>query len=213
MRETLVLVIGYLLGSVLPADLLARRRGVDIRAVGTRNPGATNALHELGVVPGLLVGAYDASVGLVAMYVAHALGLSHGWMYAAAVAAIVGHRFPIFFRFRGGQGMAATTGVLVFELGIALTRGWLSVFDLALLAVGAAVVFVLTRSATLVGVITVPLLIAETILGPADRQFAAFLTLLALYIWVVQIGIARENHLFARLRHPRLSSAQSVRQK
>lgn len=158
MRELLSLSIGYLLGSVLPADLLARARGVDIRAVGTRNPGTTNALEQLGLVSGLITLVYDASVGLVSMYIASRLGLSTGWIYLAGLAAVVGHIFPIFFHFRGGQGMAAATGMLVYEMWIALTGGELSWFGIAILGVLAAAVFVLTRSASVVGVVIAPLL-------------------------------------------------------
>jgi glycerol-3-phosphate acyltransferase PlsY len=200
-RETFALCVGYLLGSVLPADLLARMRGVDIRAVGTRNPGTTNALQQLGTAPGLVTMAYDGSVGLVSMYVASLLGLSLGWTYLAGVAAIVGHIFPLFSRFRGGQGMAAATGILLYEIGVALSRGSLSIPGIALLALVGLVVFGLTRSATLVGVVTAPLLVAQVLLGPADWPFAAFMAALAGFIWAVQVGIARQNRLF-RLAGP-----------
>jgi glycerol-3-phosphate acyltransferase PlsY len=201
MRIAVALVIAYLLGSVLPADLFARARGVDIRAVGTRNPGATNALQELGLWPGLVTGAYDASVGLVSMYVAWWLGLSTGWVYIAGVTAIVGHVAPVFFGFRGGQGMAAAAGMLVFQIGAALRLGWLSPWGIALLAVLAAAVFLLTRSATDVGVAVAPLLVLELLLGRPEWRFALFTSALAAFIWAVQFGIARRRHLF-RLADP-----------
>lgn len=201
MRQVLALTLGYLLGSVLPADLLARSRGVDIRAVGTRNPGATNALEQLGLVPGLIAGAYDVSVGLVSMYVAWRLGLSTGWIYLAGMAAVVGHVLPVFFRFRGGQGMAAATGMLVYELLVSLARGQLTWIGIATLWVVAATVFVLFRSATIVGVLVVPVLEVELLLSRPDWQFLIFMTGLAGLIWVVQLSIARQQHLF-RLADP-----------
>lgn len=201
MRELLALGIGYVLGSVLPADLFARIRGVDIRAVGTRNPGTTNALQQLGLVPGLLTGAYDVSVGLVATYIASLLGLPVGWTYLAGVSAIVGHCYPVFFRFRGGQGMAATTGLLVYEMLVGIGQGTLSVPGVALLAAIAIVVFVLTRSATMVGVITAPLLVLEAVLAHPDGRYAVFLGGLAAFIWLTQLGIARREHLL-RLAEP-----------
>jgi glycerol-3-phosphate acyltransferase PlsY len=196
MREVLALVIGYLLGSVLPADLFARARGVDIRAVGTRNPGATNALRELGTVPGTITLVYDAAVGPLAMWIASALGLTLGWTYLAGVAAIVGHVFPVFFRFRGGQGMAAATGLLVYSMGIAVSNGDLTPQGVALLAACALTVFLLTRSATVVGVLAVPILLLQIILGQPDWRFAWFAAGLAVFIWVTQAGIARERDLF-----------------
>lgn len=210
MREVLALGVGYLLGSVLPAEIIARARGIDIRAVGTGNPGATNALKQLGPVAGTVTGAYDASVGLVAMYVAYLLGLSAGWSYLAGVAAVAGHVFPVFSRFRGGQGMAATTGLLVFEMGVALSRGWLAPTGMLALAALGLVAFSLTRSATVVGVVTAPVLVLEIALGRPDPAFLAFVTGLAGMIWLVQFGIAHERRLFrvaapvrARLAHLR----------
>lgn len=196
MRELLSLSIGYLLGSVLPADLLARARGVDIRAVGTRNPGTTNALEQLGLVPGLITLGYDASVGLASMYIASRLGLSTGWIYLAGLAAVVGHIFPIFFHFRGGQGMAAATGMLVYEMWVALTGGQLFWAGIAMLGVLAASVFVLTRSASVVGVLVVPVLELEVLLSSADWQLVTFMTALTGIIWVVQLSIVRQQHLF-----------------
>ena len=135
MRILIALVAGYLLGSVLPADLFARARGVDIRTVGTHNPGATNVLQQLGVWPGLITGAYDCSVGLAAMAIASWLGLAQAWVYLAGLSAVIGHVFPIFFRFRGGQGMAATTGMLVYGIGVALSQRLLTPVGMLILGV------------------------------------------------------------------------------
>jgi glycerol-3-phosphate acyltransferase PlsY len=201
MRIAIVLVIAYLLGSVLPADLLARARGVDIRAVGTRNPGATNALRELGLVPGFVTGAYDASVGLASMYLAWHVGLPAGWIYTAGLTAFAGHLFPVFFRFRGGQGMAATTGMLVWCLGYAVVQGWMSLPGITALLALAAVIFAITRSATIVGVCAVPVLLVEILLARSGWEFGLFMTVLSVIIWGTQLGIAREGGLF-RMSEP-----------
>lgn len=211
MRIVLALTIGYLLGSVLPADLFARALGTDIRAVGTRNPGSTNALQQLGLLPGLLTGAYDMSVGLVSMYVASRLGLEIGWVYLAGLASIAGHIYPVFFRFRGGQGMAATTGMLVYGMGLALGRGWLTVPGLTLLGALGVAVFVLTRSASVVGVFAVPLLVVELLLARPDWQYGAFMFVLATLIWLTQFGLARSQHLFrlSDQMHERIARARA----
>lgn len=201
MRVLVALAIGYLLGSFLPADVLARSRGVDIRAVGTHNPGATNAFNELGVWPGLLAGAYDASVGLIAMWVAYRLGLPEGWVYAAGLSAVLGHVFPVFFGFRGGQGMAACVGMLVWGIIVAVTQGILSPAELVVLGVAALFAFALTRSASVVGAVAVPVLAAEILLSRPDLAFAAFMTVLSVWIWIVQVGMVREQHLW-RLAEP-----------
>jgi len=205
MRIAIALVIAYLLGSVLPADLFARARGLDIRAVGTRNPGATNAMRELGPVPGLVTGAYDISVGLVSMYLAWRLGLSAGWIYTVGLTAFAGHVFPVFFGFRGGQGMAASTGMLVWCMGYAVVRGWMSATGIAALLALATVIFAVTRSATIVGVCAVPVLMTEVLLARPGWEFGLFMGVLSALIWTTQLGVAREGHLF------RLSGAMRER--
>lgn len=195
MRIAIALLIGYLLGSVLPADIFARVRGVDIRAVGTRNPGATNALRELGRGPGLLTAAYDMSVGLVAMSVATALGLETGWVYLAGLSAVVGHIFPVFFGFRGGQGMAASTGMLLYGMGVALGNGWLTMPGLLVLAMLGLAVLTITRSASVVGVFAVPVLAVEILAVGADWRFTAFMLVLCAHIWAVQVGMVRSQGL------------------
>lgn len=196
MLIAVALMVGYLLGSVLPADLFARARGVDIRAIGTRNPGSTNALQQLGPVLGLLTAAYDMSVGLVAMFVASRLGLEIGWVYLAGLASIVGHVYPVFFGFRGGQGMAAATGMLLYGMAVALGRGWVTAPGLTLLAVVGAAVFVLTRSASVVGVFAVPVLALELLIARPQWRYAAFMVALMALIWATQLGLARGQHLF-----------------
>lgn len=196
MLIAVALMVGYLLGSVLPADLFARARGVDIRAIGTRNPGSTNALQQLGPVVGLLTAAYDMSVGLVAMFVASRLGLEIGWVYLAGLASIVGHVYPVFFGFRGGQGMAAATGMLLYGMAVALGRGWVTAPGLTLLAVVGAAVFVLTRSASVVGVFAVPVLALELLIARPQWRYAAFMAALMALIWATQLGLARGQHLF-----------------
>jgi len=200
-RIVLAFAIAYLLGSVLPAEMFARARGVDIRAVGTGNPGATNALQQLGLVPGIVTGLYDGSVGLLSIFLASKLGVLAGWTYVAGLFAVLGHRYPLFSRFRGGQGMAATTGMLLWTMALGLHEGWLTATGIALLGVVAVAVFALTRSATDVGVFVVPVLAAEVILGRPDWQLGVFALALAAHIWFVQLSIAREQHLF-RLAEP-----------
>jgi glycerol-3-phosphate acyltransferase PlsY len=201
LRIAIALVIAYLAGSVLPADLFARRRGLDIRALGTGNPGATNALRELGLVPGILTGVYDASVGLLSMYLAFRLGLPTGWIYTAGFAAFIGHLYPVFFRFRGGQGMAAATGMLVWGMGAAIVKNQLAAGGVAGILVLAGVVLLLTRSASVVGTFAVPVLVVEVLLARLEWQFALFMTVLGVIIWTTQLGMAREGHLF-RLSDP-----------
>jgi glycerol-3-phosphate acyltransferase PlsY len=105
----LAAVIGYLLGSVPFATLVARRHGVDLRHTGDGNPGAWNALEQLGPRRAWPAFAGDGAKGLAAGLVGHALG---GWWvaWAGVAAAMVGHALPVFARGRGGKAVMCFVG-------------------------------------------------------------------------------------------------------
>ena len=110
----LALVIGYLLGSIPSAYLIARLvKGVDIRKVGGGNVGAVNVIREVGFLPGLGVFVADMAKGALAVLIAQWLGIHLYWVFAAGFLAVAGHNWPVWLKFKGGQGLATTMGVLV----------------------------------------------------------------------------------------------------
>jgi acyl phosphate:glycerol-3-phosphate acyltransferase len=109
----LAMVIGYLLGSIPFAYIVARLvKGVDIRKVGGGNMGTVNTMREIGTLPGLGVFFADMAKGALAVLIAQWLGLHLYWVFAVGLAAVVGHNWPVWLKFRGGQGLATTMGVL-----------------------------------------------------------------------------------------------------
>ncbi len=113
MREALVLG-AYLLGSVSFSILVVRwiaRR--DIRELGSGNAGATNVLRNYGRAAGLLVALLDVGKGSGAVLAMRAVTRDPKFLGAAALAVIAGHIFPVFFRFRGGKGVATTVGAFL----------------------------------------------------------------------------------------------------
>jgi glycerol-3-phosphate acyltransferase PlsY len=108
-----VLVFAYLLGS-MPTALIASKRfkGVDIRTVGDGNMGARNTFHSVGPKFGLMVAVIDFFKGALPVLLAYLLGLELGWQFLAGALAILGHDFPLFAGFRGGQGTASTLGTM-----------------------------------------------------------------------------------------------------
>lgn len=191
---------GYLIGSVLPAYILGRTRGLDLREHGTGNPGTTNAFGVLGPLSGIAVGSFDVTKSLLAMYVAFRLGLSQPWVYAAGIAAVVGHRFPIWLGFRGGTGMASSVGLLLYGLGTAIHGGWLPLVWLVVLGGVALSTWAVWRRGTVVGLVVMPLVFAPVALRSTDPLFTAFLGLATGYIWFVQVLIARHQGLAPRPR-------------
>lgn len=114
---TAAAVGAYLLGSIPAAVLVARRRNVDIRAVGDRNPGYWNARETLGFRAALPVLAVDALKGATAAWLgmgAQALVDGHWWIpYLTALAAMVGHAWPVFAGFRGGRCVLTFIGASI----------------------------------------------------------------------------------------------------
>jgi acyl phosphate:glycerol-3-phosphate acyltransferase len=121
MPAWLALVGAYLIGSLDFAVVVAAAHGVDIRSVGSGNPGASNVLRSLGRGPAVMVFLGDALKGVIAAaigYLASGGGdpANQPLAYAAGFLAVVGHVFPVFHRFRGGKGVATAAGVLLFTV-------------------------------------------------------------------------------------------------
>ena len=123
MEELAAVAFGYLLGSVPFAHLLARRRGIDLREVGSGNVGATNVLRTSGARQAVLVLCLDAAKGAIAVLVAAALTTGPATPVAAGLAAVIGHIYPPWLGFRGGKGVATAVGVFAVLAPLALAIG------------------------------------------------------------------------------------------
>lgn len=120
MEEIFAVALGYLVGSVPFAFLLARRRGIDLRNVGSGNVGAANMLRTSGVAAAIAVMALDAVKGALAVLVAQRLTAGPATPMAAGLASIIGHIYPIWLVFRGGKGVATAAGVFAVLVPTAL---------------------------------------------------------------------------------------------
>ncbi|MFQ5777361.1 MAG: glycerol-3-phosphate 1-O-acyltransferase PlsY [Terriglobia bacterium] len=126
-------VVAYLVGAIPVGYLMVKwSRGQDVRAFGSGATGATNVTRTLGALGGVLTLALDVAKGYAAVEAAAWMsGGEHPWMAAAAVAAILGHSYPVFIGFRGGKGVATGVGTFLhftpLGVGAALVV-WLAVF-------------------------------------------------------------------------------------
>src|SRR5579872_6138543 len=111
----LIVPVAYLLGSIPFGFLIVKvRGGDDLRSMGSGNIGAANVTRSAGYVAGVLTLLLDAGKGYLAVWLASRLAPGHiGWMMAAAVAAVVGHIFPVWLDFHGGKGVATGLGVFL----------------------------------------------------------------------------------------------------
>jgi glycerol-3-phosphate acyltransferase PlsY len=186
-----------LIGSILPAYIAGRVQGIDLRRIGTGNPGSTNAWHVLGWRIGLGVLLLDLIKGLIAMGIAQMLGAGVPWVYAAGIAAVVGHRLPFYLGFRGGEGVGTSVGLLLFALGTALAGGRFAPEMLLALAITVGVIFLLFRRGPVVAMFVLPALLALLLLGSKDIAFDWFAALPVANIWLVNAGEVRREHLIS----------------
>jgi glycerol-3-phosphate acyltransferase PlsY len=134
------ILLAYLLGTLLGSLILGRLRGVDIRAMGSGNAGATNALRTQGKLFALLVLLIDIAKGAFAVWwlptaILPAVGidpdLPREWLtVACGFAVVLGHVYPVWFRFRGGKGFATVIGVVAaieLRLLVPLLATWIVV--------------------------------------------------------------------------------------
>jgi glycerol-3-phosphate acyltransferase PlsY len=165
-------VVGYLLGAVSPAALIARARGIDLRGEGSGNPGATNVGRLLGLRWGVLVGVLDVLKGFVPAVLFFTF-FGDGAGEVAGAAAVVGHVSSPFLRGRGGRGVATAFGAV---LGVA------AFWALALMVVF-AVVAALSRWVGLASMAAGIALVVIALVTDADtdqRIWAVFLAVVIL---------------------------------
>lgn len=124
-----MILAAYLAGSISSAVLVCRLRGLpDPRTAGSGNPGATNVLRIGGASSAAMVLFFDMLKGALPAYIAFRLGIDQVALGAIAIAACLGHIFPIFFKFKGGKGVATAFGAMApigHELALALMVTWI----------------------------------------------------------------------------------------
>lgn len=196
------IIVSYLLGSLVGSLVVGKwRGGVDIRTQGSGNAGSTNALRTQGKMFALWVFVMDIGKGIVAAGVLPLLFASHRALpfpWSAAVCgavAIVGHVFPIFFRFRGGKGFATYLGAL-------LMLSWPGLIVALIVWVLTLVFSGYVSFATLLAVCSLPVF-AVIVRGPESALFWFGLAM-ALFIMYTHRGnirrlVARSEHRFERV--------------
>jgi len=125
----LFVVIGYLAGSISTAILVCRAMGLpDPRSEGSRNPGATNVLRLGGKKAAAVTLAGDLLKGLLPVLLAHLVGVDATGLALTALAAFLGHLYPVFFGFVGGKGVATAFGAILglsWPVALAALATWL----------------------------------------------------------------------------------------
>ncbi|WP_404399844.1 glycerol-3-phosphate 1-O-acyltransferase PlsY [Idiomarina seosinensis] len=142
----LMILTGYLLGSISSAVLVCKLwRLPDPRHSGSGNPGATNVYRLGGKVPAFVTLSLDVLKGMVPVWGSYFLGLEPFFLGLVAVAACLGHIFPLYFNFRGGKAVATALGAMfpvAWEMALLLIATWLVVFRVSRISSLAALITV-----------------------------------------------------------------------
>ena len=192
------LLLGYLIGSVNFAVLVAKKHGVDILKEGSGNPGATNVKRVLGKGPGNLVFALDALKGFVGAGLPYlflrieetgsAADIHFTICVAGLVGTLLGHCFSCFLKFKGGKGVASTIGGLLVLLPVPILIG----------AILWGLVFLLSRYVSLASIVlgvSLPIscwvlpLFTKLTFSPAEFWFAGAIA--AFNVWTHRSNIGR----------------------
>ena len=118
-----MLVVGYLLGSIPFARVFTMRSGIDLFEVGTGNPGAANVFRKIDKRIGAAVFLADGLKGALPVFIANMMGAPQDLWIIAGAAAVIGHWYPIFNRFKGGAGLATGAGVVLGLMPLAGITG------------------------------------------------------------------------------------------
>jgi acyl phosphate:glycerol-3-phosphate acyltransferase len=199
----ILIIASYLLGSIPFGLLIARTHGVDLRKVGSGNIGATNVSRALGKKWAYVCFTLDLAKGLLPMLLATAWGLVDknvsleqlGMWLAVGCAAIFGHVFPIYLRFKGGKGVATSLGV-VLGLWPYYTLSGLIAFVIWLLAL---LIWRYVSLASILAAMTFPITLTILIALIPEWQFRNLWPLYVTAIGLPLLVIARHAENIKRL--------------
>lgn len=172
MHHALAILAAYLIGSVNFGILVAASRGVDIRSVGSGNPGTSNVLRVLGKKLAAVVLLGDALKGVLAAAIGVAVG-DPVFGYVTLAAAVIGHSFPIWHRLNGGKSVATALGGIVYlapAVGLVLAGMWI-------------VILLVWKTASIASLVVMVLLVP--LLALAGRTTAELLWSAAIAVFVI----------------------------
>ena len=108
-------ILSYLLGSLSGGIIISRLAGgPDLHTVGSKSTGASNVQRAMGWKYGIFTFLFDAVKGLLSCFIAWLITGSHMAALLAGLCCVIGHNWPVFFRFRGGKGVATTGAVMLY---------------------------------------------------------------------------------------------------
>lgn len=184
-KYILLSLLAYFSGSIPSGVWIGKTfKGIDIRTVGSKNSGATNAYRNLGAVYGIMTLVIDALKGYLPLLVASKMGVSEKYIIVIGLIAILGHSFSCFLNFKGGKGVATSLGVFLF----------LAPKAIGIATIGFLIVVFFTRYVSLSSITAAIILPIMTMILPAKDGVDKFtLSILSVFIGVFVIYKHKTN--------------------
>jgi len=181
----LVVILSYLLGSINFAYITARMKGIDISSEGSGNPGTSNVLRTLGKGSAAIVLFGDLLKGAIPIVFFY----QDQYFLVYGLAAVVGHIYPVFYRFKGGKGVATYVGVYVATVFMNPYNSDLfnieifQILNIPVLAFFYFVIFKLTRVSAIASLTTV--LITVSLLIYTNNEISNVIILVVLFVLIL----------------------------
>jgi glycerol-3-phosphate acyltransferase PlsY len=180
--NVLVIILGYLIGSTNPAYIFGRLKKLDIREEGDGVAGTVNAFKSLGLKYAIPTGTFDFFKGILVIFLSLFIGADFVFAQISGLAAIVGHVFPFYIKFRGGQGMATTSGILLaYLLNYLLTDFAMLIFIFTYLIFVLAIFVYVTRTGIIVAIIALGLIGYAAFLYYPGNPYNIFFLIVVVY--------------------------------
>lgn len=195
MKYIIIAISGYLIGAISPSYFLAKiLKGIDIREHGDHNAGTLNTLHVLGFFPAFITALFDLTKGLIVALLAYYLHIPYPYNFLFAYIAVLGHIFPFYLKFKGGQGAATAIGIILYFLTVFIKRGIFPIEALIILAILVLVVLYITKNGEIIGISTIPLLMFFTVYFAQGSLESLIFSIFTLHILGVNFyNIKRKN--------------------
>ena len=133
-NQLLIILFAYLVGSISSGIIVSQIFNLpDPRTIGSKNPGATNVMRSGNKKAAILTLLGDLLKAILVLAIAEYLGFNDLIIVCVALAVLIGHIYPIFYKFRGGKGVATAIGILIalnFKLALIVASIWLLVFGI-----------------------------------------------------------------------------------
>ncbi len=200
-------LFSYIIGSISPSYILGKLlKGIDIREHGDGNAGTVNTYRVLGLLPAVFTGIFDLSKGLLSFYISSKLLNLDGFLLSIPIVfSILGHVFPFYLGFRGGQGAGTSTGILLYFLTFQIKNGIFPFDSLLILLILVILSAYVARKGEFVGIFILPIFLFLNIYFGRDSINSFYISLVTVYLIGLQL------HNIIRYKFYKLQEKKDVR--